>query len=64
MKSYGMRGDMNPQTKQKADMTPSNHYKGKSDKKHEYPGKKHGCHDMSPKVKVADEEAVWQNMRG
>jgi len=64
MKSYGMRGDMNPQSKQKADMTPSNHYKGKMDKKGENPGKAKGSHDMSPKVRVADEEAVWQNMRG
>ena len=61
MKSYGMRGDMNPQSKQKANMSPS---KGKKDSKHDYPGKKSGSHDMSPKCKKADEEAVWQNMRG
>jgi hypothetical protein len=59
MESYGMRGDMNPQTKQKADMTPSNNMK-KSGKE----GYGHGAHDMSPKQKKADEEAVWQNMRG
>lgn len=59
MKSYGMRGDMNPQKKQKQDMTPSNHMSKKS--KEGY-GKE--AHNMSPKVKKADEEAVWQNMRG
>ena len=64
MKSYGMKGDMNPQKKQKADMTPSNHYKGKMDDKGSYPGKSKGAHDMSPKIKTAKEEAVWQNMRG
>lgn len=64
MKSYGMRGDMNPQTKQKADMTPSNHRKGKKDSKDAYPGKKEGSHDMSPQCKKADESAIWQNMRG
>lgn len=64
MKSYGMRGEMNPQSKEKADMTPSNHYKGKMDKKGGYPGKKDGSYDMSPKIKIADEEAVWQNERG
>lgn len=58
MKSYGMRGEMNPQTKQKADMTPSNHYKG-----HKKEKGKEGGHDMSPMVKEADEQAVWQNMR-
>ena len=61
MKSYGMRGEMNPQTKQKANMSPSYNHKGK---KGEDPGKSKGSHDMSPKTKVADEEAVWQNMRG
>lgn len=59
-----MRGEMNPQKKQKADMTPSNHFKGKMDNKKAYPGSKHGSHDMSPACKKADEEAVWQNMRG
>lgn len=59
MKSYGMRGDMNPQTKEKADMTPSNH--SKKDSKEGYG---HMAHEMSPKQKKADEEAVWQNMRG
>lgn len=57
MKSYGMKGDMNPQTKQKAQMAP----KSKGDSKK---GSKAGCHDMSPKVKEANEQAVWQNMRG
>jgi len=61
MKSYGMKGEMNPQTAQKADMSPSSHMKQKQG---ENPGKNKGSHDMSPKVKVADEEAVWQNMRG
>lgn len=59
MKSYGMRGEMNPQTKQKQDMTPSNHYKGKSNKK-----AVKGHHDMSPKVKEVKGEPIWQNMRG
>lgn len=63
MKGYGMKGEMNPQTKMKKDMTPSNHYKGKMDKD-AYPGKKMGSHDMSPKCKKAEEQAVWQNMRG
>lgn len=61
MKSYGMRGDMNPQKKQKADMSNSDKYKGNSKS---YPGSKFGSHDMSPKCKHADEQAVWQNMRG
>jgi len=61
MKAYGMKGDMNPQSKQKADMSP---YKGKSmGKDKAYPGQSHGSHDMSPKCKKADEEAVWQNQR-
>lgn len=62
MKSYGMRGDMNPQTKQKGEMSPS---KGnvKSKKSDKYPGKGKGSHDMSPKVVVSKDEAVWQNMR-
>lgn len=63
MKGYGMKGDMNPQSKQKKDMTPSNHYKGKIGKGQKEPGAAQGSRDMSPKVKVADQEAVWQNMR-
>lgn len=62
MKSYGTKDGMNPQSKQKKDMTPSNHYKGKVEGQKE-PGSAQGSRDMSPKVKVADEEAVWQNQR-
>ena len=61
MKSYGMRGDMNPQKAQKAKMSNSKHGKGS---KQENPGKGKGSHDMSPKVKNCKEQAVWQNMRG
>lgn len=58
MKSYGMEGDMNPQTKMKGDMTPS---KGKKSSKG---GSGSKAHDMSPKVKKPEGEAIWQNMRG
>ena len=61
MKSYGMKGEMNPQSKQKADMNPSKGKKMGKDKA--YPGMGQGSHDMSPKCKKADEQAVWQNMR-
>lgn len=60
MKAYGFPGKMNPQNKQKADMSPSDHSKGK---KYGQSGYKKGGHDMSPKEKQADEQAVWQNMR-
>ena len=60
MKSYGMKGDMNPQKKQKANFEQGSSKGGKSQA---YPGKGKGAHDMSPKLKVADEQAVWQNMR-
>ena len=60
MKGYGMKGNMNPQSKQKADMNPS---KGKKGQNKAYPGMGKGSHDMSPKCKHADQEAVWQNMR-
>ena len=59
MKSYGMKGDMNPQSKQKYDMAP----KAKDSKGQAYPGRGKGAHDMSPKLKVAKEEAICQNMR-
>ena len=60
MKSYGMKGDMNPQSKQKANFEQGS---SKGDKSQKYPGKGKGAHDMSPKLKVAKEEAIWQNMR-
>lgn len=60
---YGMQGEMNPQTKMKQDMTPSKHYKGNMSKSYKHPGAYKGSHDMSPKTTMADEEAVWQNMR-
>jgi hypothetical protein len=62
MKGYGMKGEMNPQKNQKKDMTPSNHFKGKMGGQKE-PGAAQGSRDMSPKVKVANEQAVWQNQR-